>query len=270
MLAELADWVWKTTITSYYLNWGILCNPRRPQKSPHKWRKFDCGSKIQFAPNEDDSEPLDEEGIKLVQMVVRDLLTENTKKAINMPLDYCAMYPNDGIKYRSSDIVLCGHSDAGFNNKNGSRSRAGAHIFLSEDDNFPRWNDPVLTITHGGTAKHTWENGVETTTFSPAVWQLNSSGISKLTRQLFPKNQYLGICDWNGYDAGLLKISLGFIGIVVRTIMGITTQNITHLATMYPRGRDMGFACRIVWMLGCIFRIIGLLAKRSSKGVLDP
>ena len=63
--------------------------------------------------------------------------TENTKKAINMLLDYCVTYPNDGIKYRSSDIVLCGNSDAGFNDERGSRSRAGAHIFLSEDDNFP-------------------------------------------------------------------------------------------------------------------------------------
>ena len=43
-------------------------------------------------------------------------------------------------------MVLCGHSDAVFNNESGSRSRAGAHIFLSEDDNFPRWDGPVLTI----------------------------------------------------------------------------------------------------------------------------
>ena len=145
-------------------------NPKRPQKSPHKWREIDYGSKIQLTPEEDDSEPLDDEGIRWVQMVVGALLyygravdnkiltalsaigsqqskaTENTKKAINMLLDYCATYPNDGIKYRSSDMVLCGHSDAGFNNERGSRSRAGAHIFLSEDDNFPRWNGPVLTI----------------------------------------------------------------------------------------------------------------------------
>ena len=37
--------------------------------------------------------------------------TENTKKATNMLLDYCATYPNDGIKYRSSDMVRCGHSE---------------------------------------------------------------------------------------------------------------------------------------------------------------
>ena len=45
-------------------------------------------------------------------------------------------------------MVLNGHSDAGFNNGSGSGSRAGAHIFLSEDDNFPRWNGPMLTIAH--------------------------------------------------------------------------------------------------------------------------
>ena len=72
--------------------------------------------------------------------------TENTRKAVKMLLDYCAPYPGDGIKYRASDMMLCGHSDAGFNNEKGSRSRAGAHIFLSEGDDFPRWNGPVLTI----------------------------------------------------------------------------------------------------------------------------
>ena len=63
-----------------------------------------------------------------------------------MLLDYLATYPNDGITYRTSDMVLCGHSDAGFNNESRSCSRAGAHIFLLEDDPMPRWNGPVLTI----------------------------------------------------------------------------------------------------------------------------
>jgi hypothetical protein len=106
-------------------------NPRRPQTSPHKWREIDYGSKIQLSPDEDDSEPLDEEGIRWVQMVVGALLyygravdnklltalsaigsqqskaTENTRKAVKMLLDYCATYPDDGIKYRASDMMLC-------------------------------------------------------------------------------------------------------------------------------------------------------------------
>ena len=144
--------------------------PSKPQRAPHKWKEIKYGSHIQMAPDEDTSPPLDEKGIRRVQQIVGGLLyygravdnkilvalsaigaqqaaaTENTNKAIEMLLDYLATYPNDGITYRSSDMVLCGHSDAGFNNESRSRSRAGAHIFLSEDDPMPRWNGPVLTI----------------------------------------------------------------------------------------------------------------------------
>ena len=43
-------------------------------------------------------------------------------------------------------MVLCAHSDAGFQNESKGRSRAGAHIFLSEIDAIPRWNGSVLTL----------------------------------------------------------------------------------------------------------------------------
>ena len=43
-------------------------------------------------------------------------------------------------------MVLCAHSDAGFTNESKGRRRAGAHIFLSENNPMPRWNGPVLTI----------------------------------------------------------------------------------------------------------------------------
>ena len=43
-------------------------------------------------------------------------------------------------------MILDGHSDVGFNNKTKARSRAGAHIFLSEHESIPRWNGLVLTI----------------------------------------------------------------------------------------------------------------------------
>jgi hypothetical protein len=44
-------------------------------------------------------------------------------------------------------MVLAAHSDASFLSEPKSRSRAGAHIFLSEDDPSPRLNGPVLTIS---------------------------------------------------------------------------------------------------------------------------
>ena len=69
-----------------------------------------------------------------------------TNKAIHQLLGYCATYPDNGMFYRSSNMVLAAHSDAGVANKTKSRSRAGAHIFLSENDSIPRWNGPVLTI----------------------------------------------------------------------------------------------------------------------------
>ena len=104
-------------------------NPRRPQKSPHKWREIDYGSKIQLAPDEDDSKPLDEEGIRWVQMVIGALLyyrrdvdnkilttlsaigskqskaTKNTKNAINMIFDYCATYLT--MKSSIDQVIWC-------------------------------------------------------------------------------------------------------------------------------------------------------------------
>ena len=61
-------------------------------------------------------------------------------------LDYLATYPNDGIVYRSRNMILAAHSDAGFHNESKGRSQAGAHIFLSEDNPIPRWNGPILSI----------------------------------------------------------------------------------------------------------------------------
>jgi len=43
-------------------------------------------------------------------------------------------------------MILCAHADAGFLNETNSRSRAGAHIFLSENDPFPQFNGAILSI----------------------------------------------------------------------------------------------------------------------------
>ena len=45
-------------------------------------------------------------------------------------------------------MLVAAHSDAGFHNESKSRSRAGAHIFLSEDELMPKWNGAVFTIAH--------------------------------------------------------------------------------------------------------------------------
>ena len=73
--------------------------------------------------------------------------TEDTAASIQQLLDYVATYPNDGIIFRKSDMILAAHADAVFLNESSARSRAGTHIFLSENYPKPKINGPVLTIS---------------------------------------------------------------------------------------------------------------------------
>ena len=73
--------------------------------------------------------------------------TESTNETINHLLYYLPNYPNNGIVYIASNMVLTSHSDAGFHIESKVCSRAGAHIFLSEDEPVPKWNGPILTIS---------------------------------------------------------------------------------------------------------------------------
>ena len=72
--------------------------------------------------------------------------TEDTEAAIEQLLYYVATYPNDGILFRKSDMILAAHADAGFLNESRAGSRSGAHIFLSENEPKPKLNGPILTI----------------------------------------------------------------------------------------------------------------------------
>ena len=60
--------------------------------------------------------------------------TEDTAAEIEQLLYYVATYPKDGILFRKSDMMLAAHEDAGFLNESRARSRTGAHIFLSENN----------------------------------------------------------------------------------------------------------------------------------------
>jgi hypothetical protein len=145
--------------------------PTKRQLSPHKHRKNVYGQITQIAHNEPYSPPLSNEGVKRIQGITGALLyyaravdnkllatlstlssqqataTEATTEAVSQLLDYLATYPDDGTTYRSRDMILCAHADAGFHNKSKGRSRAGAHIFMSENDPFPRHNGPILSIS---------------------------------------------------------------------------------------------------------------------------
>ena len=125
---------------------------------------------MQLTHKEDVSPKLDKAGILRVQSIVGAALfygravdkkimvsintigtqqasaTEATNHAVHQLLNYLATYPDDVILYQASEVILTAHSDAGFHNESKGRSRAGAHICLSEDNPIPYWNGPILTV----------------------------------------------------------------------------------------------------------------------------
>jgi hypothetical protein len=145
--------------------------PKKPVLSPYKATPISYGAKVQYSEDEDSTPPLNDAGIKRVQGIVGALLyyaravdnkllhalseigtqqaaaTEATNDRVNHLLDYCSTYPNDGILYRASNMILAAHSDAAYLNVGKARSRSGAHIMLSEDIPVPTFNGPVLTIS---------------------------------------------------------------------------------------------------------------------------
>ena len=136
----------------------------------HKQQEIKYGATQKLSSAEDTRPALDASGIKVIQSIIGALLyyaravdnklvvalsaivyqqavsTEDTAKAIKHLLDYVAAYPNNGIIYHSINMILADHYGAGFHNESKGRIRAGAHIFLSENDPEPRCNGSVLTI----------------------------------------------------------------------------------------------------------------------------
>ena len=133
-----------TNIDGYILDLRkkfVHLTPKKPQYSPHKHRHIDYGAKQQIVQPIDTIPSLDDKGIKIVQHIVGALLyvgiavnkkllvalsaigaqqaaaTEETEKAIKQLLDYVATYPDDGILFRKSDMILASHADAGFLNQ---------------------------------------------------------------------------------------------------------------------------------------------------------
>ena len=109
-------------------------NPKKPQLSPHAHIPIEYGANPQIATPDDTSKPLDTKGIKRVQGIVGDLkyvaravnkkllvalstigtqqatAMANTNTAITQLLDYVETYPDDGILFRESVMVLAEHT----------------------------------------------------------------------------------------------------------------------------------------------------------------
>ena len=144
--------------------------PCKPQRSTHQHHKIIYGTSIQKPLEEDTSHRLDAAGIKHIQGIFGMVLyharavnnklltnlssigseqakaTQATNKAANHLLEYLATYPNDGITYRFSNMVLATHSNAAHLNETRACSRSGSHIFSYNNYPTPRKNVPVLSL----------------------------------------------------------------------------------------------------------------------------
>ena len=133
--------------------------PTRRQNSPHAWIPPSYGKNEQLVEQEEESPVLPPSQKLLVQQVVGSLLyyalavdctllvalgdlaatqnnaTKKTMEKLIWLLNYVATNPNATVTYKSSDMCLQVHSDASYLSAPKSRSRAGAHFFLSNRQN---------------------------------------------------------------------------------------------------------------------------------------
>ena len=72
----------------------------------------------------------------------REQTMTNTKQL----LDYVGSQEEAILTYSASDMILAAHSDASYLSEPEARSRAGGHIFLSNDVEYPPSNGAILTI----------------------------------------------------------------------------------------------------------------------------
>jgi hypothetical protein len=72
--------------------------------------------------------------------------TTNTMKRVQQFLDFVATQEPAVLTYRRSGMVLAAHSDAGYLNESGARSRAGGHHFLSENVEHPPNNGAIQNV----------------------------------------------------------------------------------------------------------------------------
>jgi hypothetical protein len=158
-------------------------------------------------------------------------------------------------------MVLCAHADAGFLNETNSCSQAGAHIFLSEDDPFPRFNGDILSIAQ--IIKFVMASAIESElaalfvtaqemiphrqTLIAMGWPQpktpiqtdNSTAVGVTNKTIVPAGPRWWICAFGGFDAAHLKTSFDITGMLVPKTGLIITPNTTQTPTMMPTGQLM-------------------------------
>jgi hypothetical protein len=145
--------------------------PRIPHHQPYPHVKPTYGAKAQYMEDINTSPPLNKKGKKYIQEVIGTFLyyarcadstmllalgflatqqanpMQNTKKLVHKFLDYATTHPNAIITYQASDMVLAGPIDASYLLETNTRSRAGRHFFISNNNTIPSSNGATLIIS---------------------------------------------------------------------------------------------------------------------------
>ena len=127
---------------------------KKLQYSPFPWNKPTYGESKKYPTPTDMSPTLDKKDIMRIQQIIgtflyyermvdptllvdlSDLETQQTKetqltvKNMNQLLDYFCGFPNATIRYAQSDMVLKVHSDSGYLNVVGDKSRVGGYFYM--------------------------------------------------------------------------------------------------------------------------------------------
>jgi hypothetical protein len=154
--------------------------PMKIQNSPHPHVPPNYGAKQQYAKEEIDSPVLSKEDTKYIQAVTGTLLynaravnspiltslssiateqakpTKETMINVKQLLDYCSTQEEAIITYND----ISGSQRRGICKRKKSRSRAGGHFFLSNDDKFPPNNGANIS-TALSMPRHTCETNQE-------------------------------------------------------------------------------------------------------------
>ena len=238
-------------------------HPKKPQHSPYKHAPIIYGVKIQYAPDADDSAPLDKDGILRVQSIVGALLfygravdnkllvalselgqqqaaaTEATNDAITQLLYYVATYPSDGITFRASGMILAAHSDAAYLNVSKARSRAGAHVMLSEDVPVPAYNGPVLTVAQ--IIKNVMSSAAEA----------ELAGLYICAKEMVPLRQTLAKMGWPQPKSPIQCDNSAAVGVANETIIPRKTKSM-DMQFHWLRCRDSQGQFRYFWAPGSL------------------
>jgi hypothetical protein len=146
-------------------------------------------------------------------------------------------------------MILCAYANASFLNESQSHSHAGAHIFLSENDPFPRFNSAVLSIAQ------------------IIMFVMASAAVSKLAalfitaRKMIPHRQTLIDMGWPQPKSPIQTDNSTAAGVVNNTI--VPRQSNALLVAPLPC-----ISGAILILLGCRIQELGGLQHKTPPRLL--